>query len=59
MEARTAIKGCGSAAKCIEVTGVTDWRALGTEGECCRSKVGILWDGGWKKDGVFDTIFSE
>ena len=59
MEASTAIEGRGSAVKGIEVTGMTDWRALGAEGELCRSKVGRSWDGGWKEDGVFDAVFSE
>ena len=59
MEASTAIEGRGSAIKRLEVTGLTDWRALGAEGERCRSKVGRSWDGGRKEDGVFDTVISE
>ena len=59
MEASTAIEGRGSAVSGIEVTGVTDWPALGAEGERCRSNVGVWGNGGWKEDGVFDTVISE
>ena len=59
MEASTAIEGRGSAIIGPEVTGVTDWCALGAEGERCRSKVGRSWDGGRKEDGVFDTVIRE
>ena len=59
MEASTAIEGRGSAVGGFEVTGPTDWRTLGAEGERCRSKIGRSWDGGRKEGGVFDAVVSE
>ena len=59
MEAGTTIEGRGSATEGVEVTGVTDWHALGADGECCCSIVDRLRDGGRKEDGVFDAVIGE